>query len=126
MKLGGAPASRWGVHAASALLGLVGHAAVVALPPLPSRRTAAALTIVAVTVVAGTLVAAGIDGVHRWYALGALRLHPSALLTPMLVVAASELSRARPTRAQALLAALRRTATPAREVSGEGRPRCPT
>jgi hypothetical protein len=103
---GGASASRWGLHLVAALFGLVAHAAVVTLPPRPTARISYALGAAALVALAGTLAATGLDGVHRWYAIGALRLHPSALLTPMLVVLACDLSRAHPLRAQALLAAL--------------------
>lgn len=106
MHSGGAPSSRWGLHLVAALFGLVAHAAVVTLPPRSTARASYALAAAAVVTLAGTLAATGLDGVHRWYAIGALRLHPSALLTPMLVVLAGDLSRAHPPRAQALLAAL--------------------
>jgi hypothetical protein len=43
--------------------------------------------LVAVVLMSFTLLDPGIDGVHRWVMLGPLRVHPSAVLTPLVVLA---------------------------------------
>jgi len=53
--------------------------------------------------VGGTLLADGIEGVRRWYELGPVRLHPSALVCPALLVAAARRLRERPGSVHALL-----------------------
>ncbi len=56
--------------------------------------------------VAGTRAVSGIDGVHRWYGLGPVRLHASALVAPWIVVAATRRAETDPRGSQAALVAL--------------------
>lgn len=82
----------------TAALGL-GGAAFVGLQRAPVSRLKRALPWCAlgfVGLLASTFVAAGMEGVHRWVALGPMRLHASALLAPAALVAiALLLSRSR-------------------------------
>jgi hypothetical protein len=81
----GAPLARWGVQLAAGVLGLAAYGGLTAV----RRRVpgvgvgVALLTFVAMT---STLVAPGILGVQRWLELGPLRVHPSAFLTPLVLV----------------------------------------
>lgn len=85
MVLGGAPIARWGTHLAAALLGLATYAALTSV----RRRVqgiGVGVALLAFFAVASTLLSSGIDGVQRWHELGPLRVHPSALLAPLVLV----------------------------------------
>jgi hypothetical protein len=85
MVFGGASVARWGTHLAAALLGLAAYAALTSVRRrVPGIGVAVAL--LAFVAVATTLVSTGLDGVQRWHELGPLRMHPSALLTPLVLV----------------------------------------
>lgn len=101
-----APTSRWAVHLIVGALGLLTYRALRATtwPATPSTPWITAA--VAVTWVASTLLGEGIQGVTRWSGIGPLRLHPSALLTPSLLVFATKNLSARPLAAHLLLFAL--------------------
>jgi cell division protein FtsW (lipid II flippase) len=58
-----------------------------------------------VGLVASSLAGAGIDGVQRWQRLGSLQVHPSALLSPCILVAATVLAPKRERLASVLLLA---------------------
>ncbi len=95
MVFGGAPLARWGTHLAAAVLGLAAYAALTSV-----RRGVSSLgvgvTLFAFAAVASTLLSTGIDGVQRWHQLGPLRVHPSTLLAPLvLVVGAGRVLRGR-------------------------------
>jgi len=71
-----------------------------------SRSVATWATVAAWCVVASTLLSSGIDGMRRWHELGPIRVQPSQLLTPaLLVFAAGQLGRF-PVRAHVLLTGL--------------------
>ncbi len=104
----GAPPARSGLHAVVALAALLAY---LALRSASFRGAWPALAVLAVlaavaTLVAGTLLTPGIDGVRRWYELGPVRLHPSALLAPGLLVAAARHLRGRPGAVHAVLLAV--------------------
>jgi cell division protein FtsW (lipid II flippase) len=85
MVFGGAPLARWGVQLAAGVLGLAAYGAVTAV----RRRVAglgAGAALLAFLAIASTLFSPGIDGVQRWHELGPLRVHPSALLAPLVLV----------------------------------------
>jgi hypothetical protein len=101
-----APTSRWAVHLIVGALGLLTYRALRATtwPATPSTPWITAA--VAVAWVASTLLGEGIQGVTRWSGIGPLRLHPSALLTPSLLVFATQNLTAHPRAAHLLLFAL--------------------
>ncbi len=85
MLASGAP---WGYPAANAAAWLLGLS-LLALPRSARRFAAEHLAdfgMVAVVLTSFTLLAPGVDGVHRWVMLGPLRLHPSAVLTPLILL----------------------------------------
>jgi hypothetical protein len=105
MLAGGAPLARWGVHLAAALLGWFAYLIVQQLPGAGAWMGSRWLPVVGVGLVGSTLLAADIDGVNRWHLVGPLRLHCSALLTPLLVVVAAGAAQARPVATGVMLTA---------------------
>jgi hypothetical protein len=105
MLVEGALAARWAVHLAAALLGWFVYLIVQQLPGGGAWMESRWLPIVGVGLVGSTLLGADIDGVNRWHLVGPLRLHCSALLTPLLVVVAAGAVRARPVAAGLVLTA---------------------
>jgi cell division protein FtsW (lipid II flippase) len=105
MLAGGAPLARWGVHVAAALLGWFAYLIIQQLPGDGAWMGSRWLPIVGVGLVGSTLLAADIDGVNRWHLVGPLRLHFSALLTPVLVVVAAGAVRVRPIATGVMLTA---------------------
>jgi hypothetical protein len=85
----GAPISRWGVHVCAGLLGLAAYGAITAVRWRSARVVAPWLALVGLLAIGSTLLAPGIDGMQRWHELGPLRIHPSALLLPALLVFAA-------------------------------------
>jgi cell division protein FtsW (lipid II flippase) len=88
MLAGGAPIARWGTHLAALPVGLVVYA-LAARAPLVAARGRLVLALGAVLSVGLTLAAPGLDGVQRWLVLGPLRVQPSALVVPALLVLAA-------------------------------------
>lgn len=85
MLFGGAPLARWGVHLAAGVLGLAAYAALTSVRGrVPGLGVGVA--VLAFVAIASTLFSPGIDGVQRWHELGPLRVHPSALLAPLVLV----------------------------------------
>jgi cell division protein FtsW (lipid II flippase) len=85
MVFGGAPLARWGTHLAAAVLGLAVYAAVTSVRRrVPGMGVGVAL--LAFAAVASTLLSTGIDGVQRWHEVGPLRVHPSALFAPLVLM----------------------------------------
>ena len=105
MVVGGAPAARWGVHLAAALLGWFAYLIIQQLPGEGAWVGSRWLPVVGVGLVGSTLLGADIDGVNRWHLVGPLRLHGSALLTPLLMVVAAGTVRARPIATGVMLTA---------------------
>lgn len=97
-----APVARWGLHSAIGVGGLLSYIAITRAPKLSedARRGAAVLGFL---LIASTQLSGGIDGVHRWLQLGALRIHPSALLGPALLMFAASHRDARPALTHAFL-----------------------
>lgn len=93
------------MHLASALLGWFAYLIVQQLPGDGAWMGSRWLPLVGVGLVGSTLLAADIDGVTRWHLVGPLRLHCSALLTPILIVVAARTVRARPIAAGVMLTA---------------------
>jgi cell division protein FtsW (lipid II flippase) len=106
MLASGAPWWYPAVNAAAWLLGL----SLLALPRSIHRfanEHLADLALVAVVLMSFTLLDPGIDGVHRWLILGPLRVHPSAVLTPLIVLGmARAVARGRTALALGLLASV--------------------
>jgi cell division protein FtsW (lipid II flippase) len=71
----------------------------------PRSRWPDLVAVITCGALAATLLLPGMDGVHRWVPLGPLRLHPAAVLLPLLIVALERLSRARGWWTSTLLAA---------------------
>jgi cell division protein FtsW (lipid II flippase) len=96
MRMHDVPASVWGQNLAAWIVGTLLCAGIwrPRTRPAPSRwaEVVAGLTLAAL---AATLLAPGLEGVHRWVALGPLRLHAASILLPSLLVALNALSRAR-------------------------------
>jgi Cell cycle protein len=108
MLVGQAPFARWGGHLGAGVLGLALYAVLVMtrVGSRLSRSVATWAAIVALCLVASTLLSSGIDGMRRWHELGLIRIHPSQLLTPVLLVfAAGQLGRF-PVRTHVLLIGL--------------------
>jgi cell division protein FtsW (lipid II flippase) len=80
-----APGGLWAMHAATGLLAVAMYVLASGGPRL-SERAIAMQVALAVGVLSLTLFTPGIQGVHRWLSLGSLRVHPSALLSPALLV----------------------------------------
>lgn len=96
MRLCDVPAALWGQNLAAWAVGTL-----LCLGLWPTRNSsgrwrwfdfAAVLTLAALV---ATLLAPGVEGVHRWVPLGPVRLHASAVLLPLLLVAMQGLSKAR-------------------------------
>jgi hypothetical protein len=105
---GQAPFARWGGHIGAGGLGLALYAVLVMTASRwrPSRAVATWAAVAAWCLVASTLLSSGIDGMRRWHELGPIRVHPSQLLTPVLLVfAAGQLERF-PVRTHVLLVGL--------------------
>ncbi|HEX6277252.1 MAG TPA: hypothetical protein VFZ53_29625 [Polyangiaceae bacterium] len=96
MLAGGAPLARWGVHLVSALLGWFAYLIVRRLPGDGGWTGSRWVALASVAVIGSTLLGASVDGVLRWHLIGPLRIHCSALLAPVLIVAAAGAVRARP------------------------------
>lgn len=82
MWLGGAPIARWSGHLVAGGAGVLAYAAALRAPHASFRTPVA--TAIAATI--ATLASPGLQDVHRWLALGSLRLHASALVMPALLV----------------------------------------
>ncbi len=98
-----AAVARWGVHLAAGLLGLALFGALKRVPPLGAIARWC-LAGGGLLVLASTLLAPGIEGMRRWHELGPLRVHPSALLVPTLLVFATGFVRHRGAAHAVLLA----------------------
>lgn len=85
MYVAGAPGSLWAAHIATGLLGVATYA-LAARGPRLSERAILMQVALAIGVMFVTLFAPGLEGVHRWLSLGSLRVNPSALLSPALLV----------------------------------------
>ncbi|WP_205507650.1 hypothetical protein [Myxococcus vastator] len=58
-------------------------------PDLTRSRAATPLAIIAILLTASTLLFPGLEGIHRWVALGPVRLHASAIATPWVLLGMS-------------------------------------
>ncbi len=85
MLVAGAPSMFAGVNAVAALLAL---AIAAVLWRRPSRRTELVALVLAPAAIAASIAfGPDVDGVHRWLAIGPLRLHAAALFGPAFLVA---------------------------------------
>jgi hypothetical protein len=75
-------------NALAVFLGLCAVAAAHGRLPKPASRLASASAVLAALLIALTLADRGMYGVHRWLALGPLRVHASAALAPWLLFGA--------------------------------------
>jgi cell division protein FtsW (lipid II flippase) len=95
MFFGGAPPQRWLTHLLALALGMAAFG-IVSEASRRVRETWTFASVFLVALVAATLADAGIEGVYRWQRLGPLQLHPSALLSPCILVIAVVLGPKRP------------------------------
>lgn len=84
MALGCVPMATWGLHVL-ALVPALGLGLLVSRAGPGLRRYAPLAAVAALLPLAATLAAPGIDGVHRWLAVGPVHLHASAILAPLIV-----------------------------------------
>jgi cell division protein FtsW (lipid II flippase) len=103
---GGASPGRWGLHILVGLLGVATYIAIAASRRTLSNAVSLGLVLLGVALVASTLLGSGLEGVRRWHELAGLRIHPSALVVPALLVFAAAQSTSRPFVVYGLLAAL--------------------
>ena len=88
------------------MIGLAAYAAVAAARVRVPESGALVAALLAVAAVASTVLTDGIAGVSRWLELGPLRIHPSAVLAPSLLVFAAVHASTRPKRAHLVMAML--------------------
>jgi hypothetical protein len=96
MQASGVPAGVWGQNIAAwatgALLCLgIWRARTSITSPIVADLTA----LFTLGALVATLLAPGMDGVHRWVRVGPVRVHPAALLLPLVLVALERLARVR-------------------------------
>ncbi len=94
----GVSAKAFAVNAAAAVVGSGVAAFVSRLPATALARA----SVPAVLLTAATLLFPGLDGIHRWIALGPLRLHASAVLAPWVLLGMSAALHGRFAQATAL------------------------
>ena len=85
----GTSARAFAVNGAAAVLGTALAVAVGRLSGTALQRASVPAAIVAVLLTASTLLFPGLDGVHRWLALGPVRLHASTVFAPWVLLAIS-------------------------------------
>lgn len=86
MQAGGAALSRWGVHLGSFLIGLIFYHVILAISENRVRKVLPVAALAGFAAIAATLSGSGLSGVFRWHDIGALRIQPSALLSPAILV----------------------------------------
>lgn len=87
--MSGVPAGLWMRNLAAWGVGLL---AAVALASWAGPRAAYAAAVLALLGLCASLVSPGLDGVHRWFAIGPVRINAAMLLSPALVVATAVLA----------------------------------
>jgi hypothetical protein len=103
MLAAGASSARWGVHALAGVLGVGTYLLAVAPRRTLPRSAVLGGALAGALFMASSLLGAGIDGVLRWHDLGVLRVHPSALLAPLVLVLAAAQLASRPALVRGLL-----------------------
>lgn len=76
----------WAINLAATILGLLIWTAGRHLPPLTRRGTLAILTAVSLAAILLPFASDGVLGVYRWVSVAGLRLHASAIVTPLLIL----------------------------------------
>ena len=76
----------WAINIAATVLGLLLWLVVRRLPPPARPATLTMLTAASIAMIVLPFAFAGMLGVHRWIALGGLRLHASAIVAPLIVL----------------------------------------
>lgn len=95
MRASGVAATAWGQNLVACLIGILLCLALAR--PRSSRRGEAGLLaagVVALGCLAATWLDPGVQGVHRWLRLGPVRLHPGALVLPVVLATLAGLERA--------------------------------
>ncbi|AKF82582.1 hypothetical protein MFUL124B02_28880 [Myxococcus fulvus 124B02] len=83
------PFSALAINGVAALLGAAVAITVGRRPSTTLLRAAVPIAVVATLLTAATLLFPGLDGIHRWLALGPIRLHASSVLVPWLLLGMS-------------------------------------
>jgi hypothetical protein len=105
MRASGVPATAWGQNLVAGVIGIL-LCFVLARPRSPRRGEAGLLAAGALALgcLAATWLDPGVQDVHRWLRLGPVRLHPGALVLPVVLATLAELERAGRRHASTLLA----------------------
>ncbi len=103
MLVGHAPMMRIGIQLLACLLGLIVYKIAVSSRLRLTPSVSTILILVGLAVLSSTLLTPGIDQVRRWHSLGGLRLHPSAILAPLLLLQAESRISTHPWQAHGLL-----------------------
>lgn len=77
----------WSINLAATAVGMLIWALVRRLPPPSRPATRAFLTAASLIAILLPFAAAGMLGVHRWIAVAGLRLHASAIVAPLIILA---------------------------------------
>ena len=85
----GAPRAMIALHLGALAAGTIVSGMIAARGRDALERRAPWMAGAALACLAATLVSPGLDGVHRWIGLGPVRLHPSSIVSPLLLCAAA-------------------------------------
>lgn len=90
MRHAGVPKGAWIANIVAAIVGVL---LVLAIRGIPStRRMQFALAAIAIVIIVSAFFFSGSGGVHRWLALGGVRLHAASLVAPILIVCVAALA----------------------------------
>jgi hypothetical protein len=104
MRSAGAPRTAWMLNLAAGIVGLLIFAVFRFIPAPSRRRTCFVLAAAGIGTLVMTFVASGADGVHRWLAIGGLRIHAASIVAPVIICAAAAIARMHFTAAAAIAA----------------------
>lgn len=98
----GVPAAAWSLNIGAAVLGLLILSVVRRLPPLEGGAARACLAVASIATILLPFASEGMLSVHRWVAIGGLRLHASAIAAPLIVLCVAAAASQRITNALAI------------------------